>query len=395
MKRLYRYLPPFAGDYSGVCSALYELGGMLCIHDASGCTGNYTGFDEPRSYGSKALIYCTALRKTDAILGNEEVYIEKILRAAEEMKPKFIALVGSPVPMVIGFDFHGVAKEIEKRSGIPTFGFATSGMQGSYKEGVVMAVSKFLEYYVPPVQALQEKRDRAMRKVNIVGATPLDLSEENLSAFKNLIRENGYEIVSVLSMGNSLEEMKEASTADINLAISQAGLLLAMEMYETYKIPYLAGLPIGEEGSKHYFTCLEKVWEEGENLAVSMVPVTGKQTVKGRNAVIIEDGVLASSIKIELLAQGYERVDVVSLFGKDKGMAMIEAEYPAGEAEILQAVNRTDCELIVADPILLQQRQNQENVTLLELPKYSISSKLMHQRRWNYIGTAWNNHVNI
>ena len=148
MKRLYRYLPPFAGDYSGVCSALYELGGMLCIHDASGCTGNYTGFDEPRSYDSKTLVYCTALRKTDAILGNEEVYIDKILRAAEEMKPRFIALVGSPVPMIIGFDFNGVAKEIENRSGIPTFGFATNGMQGSYKEGVVMAVNRFLEYYV-------------------------------------------------------------------------------------------------------------------------------------------------------------------------------------------------------------------------------------------------------
>ena len=393
MKRLYRYLPPFAGDYSGVCSALYELGGMLCIHDASGCTGNYTGFDEPRSYGSKTLIYCTALRKTDAILGNEEVYIEKILKAAEEMKPRFIALVGSPVPMVIGFDFHGVAREIEKRSGIPTFGFATSGMQGSYKEGIVMAVNKFLEYYVPPVKTPQEKKDRTVPKVNIVGATPLDISEENLSALKNLVKEKGYEIVSVMSMGTSLEEMKEAPKADINLAVSQAGLLIAMEMCEKYKIPYLAGLPIGEEGSRHYFNCLEKVWESGQSLEVSMVPVTGKQTEKGRKAVIVEDGVIASSIRVELLSQGYDRVDVVSLFGKDKGMAMVEAEYPAGEEEILEAVNREDCDLVVADPILLQQRQNKENVILLELPKYSISSKLMHQRRWEYIGNAWDEKV--
>ena len=390
MKRLYRYLPPFAGDYSGVCSALYELGGMLCIHDASGCTGNYTGFDEPRSYDSKTLVYCTALRKTDAILGNEEVYIDKILRAAEEMKPRFIALVGSPVPMIIGFDFNGVAKEIENRSGIPTFGFATNGMQGSYKEGVVMAVNRFLEYYVPPVQAEKDKNDTAVRKVNIVGATPLDISEENLSAFKSVLKEKGYEIVSVLSMGNSIEGMKECKKADINLAVSQAGLLIAMDMYEKYQIPYLAGLPIGEEGSKHYFNCLEKVWEDGKNLEVSMVPVTGKQPVKGRNAVILEDGVLASSFRVELLAQGYDRVDVVSLFGKDKGMLTIEAEYPIGEEEILQAVNRENCELVVADPILLQQRQKTENVTLLELPKYSISSKLMHKRRWNYIGTAWN-----
>ena len=108
MKRLYRYLPPFAGDYSGVGSALYELGGMLCIHDASGCTGNYVGFDEPRSYDSKQLVYCTGLRRDDAILGNDEVYIDKIVRAAKDMKPKFIAILGSPVPLITGFDFLSV-----------------------------------------------------------------------------------------------------------------------------------------------------------------------------------------------------------------------------------------------------------------------------------------------
>lgn len=121
-----------------------------------------------------------------------------------------------------------------------------------------------------------------------------------------------------------------------------------------------------------------------------MVPVTGKPTVKGCNAVILEDGVLASSIRVELLAQGYDKVDVLTLFGKDKGMLFIEAEYPDGEEEMLQAVNREERQLVVADPILLQHRRDKENLTLLELPKYSISSKLMHQRRWNYIGKAWN-----
>ena len=53
MRKLCIKLPPFAPDYSGVCSALYELGGMSVIHDASGCTGNYTGFDEPRWYDNQ------------------------------------------------------------------------------------------------------------------------------------------------------------------------------------------------------------------------------------------------------------------------------------------------------------------------------------------------------
>lgn len=405
MKRLYRYLPPLAGDYSGVCSALYELGGMLCIHDASGCTGNYTGFDEPRSYGSSSLVYCTALRRNDAVMGNEEVYIQKIIRAAEEMKPRFIGLVGSPVPLVIGFDFNGVAREIEARTGIPTFGFATSGMQGCYKDGVAMALNKLLDYYVPADMNKEKceaqkdsNRNREGRCVNIVGATPLDISEENLAAFQELLYERGYEVVCTLAMGETLENIPNCVGADVNLAISQAGLITAMNMYEKYNIPYLAGLPIGEKGCEHYFRCLDMVFEEGKNLEVSMVPVDVDEehmkdvdgVAEERRAVILEDGILASSIKVELLAQGYTRVDIVSLFGKDRGVSTIDMEFPDGEREILQAVNRADYQLVVADPILLQCRQDKSDVTLLEMPKYSVSSKLMHKRRWTYIGDAWN-----
>ena len=40
MSKLCIMLPPLAPDYSGAASALFELGGMIVIHDASGCTGN-------------------------------------------------------------------------------------------------------------------------------------------------------------------------------------------------------------------------------------------------------------------------------------------------------------------------------------------------------------------
>ena len=32
----------YTADCSGVASALYELGGMTVIHDASGCNSTYT-----------------------------------------------------------------------------------------------------------------------------------------------------------------------------------------------------------------------------------------------------------------------------------------------------------------------------------------------------------------
>lgn len=390
MRRLYRYLPPFAGDYSGVGSALYELGGMLCIHDASGCTGNYVGFDEPRSYDSKQLVYCTALRRDDAILGNEQVYIDKIVKAAQDMKPKFIAVVGSPVPLIIGFDFNGFAKDLEQRLGIPAFGFETGGMKGSYKEGVVMAVKKLLDYYIlPKKNELVRNMDRSGKKVNIVGATPLDMSEENLQALKRILTERGYEVNSVLSMSNDMDEFLSFYKADVNLAVTQAGALIAQDLEEKYQMPYLAGLPIGEFGTEHYFNCLEKVFETGNSTEVSKEPITVQGDKKGE-AVVLEDGIIASSIRVELLAQGYEKVRVLSLFGKDSGMAGIDAEYTEDEDMILSAVKDENCSLVVADPLLLKYRENTKDVELVAMPKYAISSKLYHYKRWVYIATAFN-----
>ena len=37
MRQSYRIIPVYTADVSGVCSALYELGGMTVMHDPSGC----------------------------------------------------------------------------------------------------------------------------------------------------------------------------------------------------------------------------------------------------------------------------------------------------------------------------------------------------------------------
>ena len=76
-------LPPFAPDYSGVCGALFSLGGMIVIHDAAGCTGNYVNYDEPRWYDGGAMVYCSGLRELDAVLGNDEKLIRNICEKIE------------------------------------------------------------------------------------------------------------------------------------------------------------------------------------------------------------------------------------------------------------------------------------------------------------------------
>jgi len=47
LKQTARIISTYAGDTSGVASALFELGGMTVMHDASGCNSTYNTHDEP------------------------------------------------------------------------------------------------------------------------------------------------------------------------------------------------------------------------------------------------------------------------------------------------------------------------------------------------------------
>ena len=72
MKRTNRILPVYAADISGICSALYELGGMTVMHDASGCNSTYTTHDEPRWYSMDSMVYISALSELEAVMGDDE-----------------------------------------------------------------------------------------------------------------------------------------------------------------------------------------------------------------------------------------------------------------------------------------------------------------------------------
>ncbi len=73
MKQVSVTLSTYTADVSGVCSALYELGGMVVIHDPSGCNSTYNTHDEPRWYMIWTASYLfSGLSQMDAIMGNDD-----------------------------------------------------------------------------------------------------------------------------------------------------------------------------------------------------------------------------------------------------------------------------------------------------------------------------------
>ena len=238
MDRSYRILPTYTGDVSGACSALFELGGMVVIHDPSGCNSTYNTHDETRWYDKDSLVFITGLVERDAILGNDQKLVNDVVDAALELGPRFIALCNSPIPFISGTDFRALCKIIERKTGIPTFYVSTNGMH-DYVVGAGNAFAQVAQRFV----CNGTPRSHAL---NILGATPLDFCDEaSVQGLRDFASGAGYDVVSCWAMGSSLDELVLSAQASVNLVVSSTGLKAARVLRERFGTPYVAGTPIG------------------------------------------------------------------------------------------------------------------------------------------------------
>lgn len=383
------YLSPFAPDYSGVSSVLFDLKTVTAMHDASGCTGNYTGYDEPRWYGSKSPIFCSGLREIDAVLGDDEKLIKKMIHAAEDLKPDLMALVGSPVPMVIGSDLKGIAAELEERTGIPSLGFDTTGT-AYYDKGVAMATIGLLKRFT-------KKADTIPKTVNIVGATPLDFAlGENIEDIKNLVQEAGYQITACLSVGYTMETLERAGSAQVNLAVSRAGFLIAQHMYRAYGIPYVCGLPVGEQAGAYYLNAVKQAADTGESCILNK-PLCNSSgdahtaSDEAADILIVGEQVQSNAIRQALEREyGEHRIAVGCLFGREEKLALPQDKNLSSERLIKEELNRAGYRIIIADPFLEQLLSKDVDAKFYANAHYAVSSKVCVDETARLIGGHFN-----
>lgn len=296
MRQSYRIIPIYTADVSGVCSALYELGGMTVMHDPSGCNSTYNTHDELRWYDQDSLIFISGLTEIDAIMGNDRKFIDDIEHAAKQLHPKFIALAGSPIPFMNGTDFPAIAHVIETETGIPTFSVPTNGMN-DYVYGAGIALEEIAKRFVKNSEK-QEKKESNSHTVNLLGVTPLDFGpQKNVEALKENLQKYGWEVTSSWAMGDDLETLQRSGKAEVNLVVSAVGLRAAKVLWETYKIPYVIGTPnewLAEdiskalEGAVTQQTTSKAVYLENRMQADVQITLIGEPVTMGSLAAGIE-----------------------------------------------------------------------------------------------------------
>ncbi|MBR5508879.1 MAG: oxidoreductase [Lachnospiraceae bacterium] len=260
MKQTATIISTYAADISGICSAMYELGGMTVMHDASGCNSTYNTHDEPRWYDMDSLVFISALSETEAILGDDKKLIDDTVTAAKELHPRFITLGGTPIPTMTGVDFPAVARQIEHKTGIPTFGLNTDGMH-SYISGASKAFA---------VLARRMCRDDIEKteelSINLLGATPLDFSVNGtIQAIRQSLEAQEIKVHSIWAMDTQFENIQTSAAAHVNLVISACGLKAARILQERFATPYVIGTPCGTKFTEKVIQAIRESSVDGQN----------------------------------------------------------------------------------------------------------------------------------
>ena len=343
MRGLRKYLTPFAPDQSGAVSVLYELGGIIVICDAGGCTGNVCGFDEPRWFERKSAVFSAGLRDMDAILGRDDRLVAKLVDAAEKVEAGFAAVIGTPVPAVIGTDYQALKRMCEKKTDLPVLAVNTDGME-LYDGGERKAYLELFKVFA------REKLPVETGRVGILGMTPQDVSDlKAADKLREKFKSQGHQAV-CYGMGDGLDEVKKASSGEKNIVVSPAALECARYLEKTFGTPYEVGYPLVEE----------------------LVP---DMEYAGKKILIVQQQVMAGSIRVELRKRGGDgKITVASWFSMEKDLLEEGDVSLKDEEDYMELVEKGRYDVIFADPCMRRMTKDFSGV-FVDAVHFAVSGK--------------------
>ena len=381
MKGLRKYLTPFAPDQSGAVSVLYELGGMLVICDAGGCTGNVCGFDEPRWFETRSAVFSAGLRDMDAILGRDDRLVAKLADAAEKLDVTFAAVIGTPVPAVIGTDYRALERMLAKKTELPVLTVNTDGME-LYDRGEEKAyLALFGRFAGENVDVEPENIEKTQTaescdgkrngknedvsvdikdrpRVGIIGMTPQDVSDlKAAEKIRKLYADQGLRAV-CYGMGDGLDEVRNASLAAKNVVVSPAALKAAQYLQKKFGTPYEIAYPLASE----------------------LVPEVNYQ---GKKILIVQQQVITNAVRKEIEKRTGEKEAITTatwFMRKEEILTDLNVDAADDislkeEDDFISLVEKEGYDVIFADPCMERMIPGFEGV-FIPLTHFAVSGKL-------------------
>ncbi|HBC91735.1 MAG TPA: hypothetical protein DCZ10_02210 [Pelotomaculum sp.] len=231
------------------------------IHAASGCGGNIANALNG-SAGYLGSGYCagqalpsTNVYEKDIVFGGEERLTEQIASTLKITDGDLYFVVSGCMVEMIGDDVVSVANRFYNQ-GYPVLAAETGGFKGNSYLGYDIVLKTLFRYYV------EKKSAKDKNTVNLWGVVPVQdvFWKGNLNVLKDLLGRLGYKVNTFFGEGETLDNLKNAASASLNIVVSDSfGIKAAKVFEEVHGVPYITvPLPVGASGTELFLRTVGK-----------------------------------------------------------------------------------------------------------------------------------------
>lgn len=208
-----------------------------------------------------ASTYTTHIDEHDVTFGSDERLIEAIKEVDEIDKPEVIFVFGSSVTSIIGIDLESVKLRLQNEVNAKLVIMEDCDFISDEYTGV----EKFLVKLVNEVVE-ENPNVKKSHSYNILGTGIYRYNHiSDMEEIKRLMKDYyGMEIHTTFTDDTTIDKIKTASMAKINLVVSEEGLKAAKILEQKFGQPYVQCLPIGIEATKKWVQTIS------EKLEISM-----------------------------------------------------------------------------------------------------------------------------
>jgi nitrogenase molybdenum-iron protein beta chain len=309
--------------FTGAVRAFHGISdGFVVLHCPSGC---YAGmfYLKALSDQSGVRMAFSCMHARHLVHGADYLALEAVKRVYEKFKPRFIALIDSAGPAMLGDDLDSVVWRAGNE-GVksPVKYFCGAGFYSSMQSGYEDSLESLVEFMIRPEQTEE-------RSINIIGFhTDEPRWSQDLIEIRRMLTNVGLRINSVLT-ASKFEEIVQASRASLNVVIGGEGLKLARRMEEEFSTPYIVvQYPYGLNGSEEFLKTFceelnvkigDEIIEKERKKARGIVEkaVFYLQGIYGLTCSVVGDSCKAPSLAAFLNAELGLAVDVLAITSKN------------------------------------------------------------------------------
>ena len=241
----------------------------VIVHGVAGCAASNLYFNSE----GDSTVYSTNLQEKDTILGSDAKLHKAISKIVEEVNPKVVFIIGTPVVAINNDDVNSVIYELEDEFNIKIVYIYTDGFKtkSSYT-GLDIVAHSILRNII--------ERPDDDEKSDFLNIITFSESKKSISGITSLLDKLDIEY-NLLPRFSSFEGIKNAGTAKASVVLSEdEGSFLAQELEENFGVKYIkTESPIGLRGTTSFLRRVAEVFGK-ENEAEKLIIENEKKIQK-------------------------------------------------------------------------------------------------------------------